>query len=429
MSNMGDPNATLHQTEKLINTSVKALEDIVAFILKKLDEHSEKKMADALIGHHKKGGGLSFVESSDVYTKDLLKAYKAAGIPACVIDNNEFDKQLIVIRDIDSKRANMIRDELLIRKSLIGVTNLKDMAEANKHVNIDYLEGMSTAEIEYMSKQAASNGYTIAPELDKETGTWRMYYQIRDAEKIHLNINKMAWDFTGKYGEQLIAQMEYDIKNKDKVKALTNKKDVDFYIVDPRNQHRTIHIDSESVRFIKDGNIISQADRSDPNFKRELDKMLGKFDNFVLLSEEEYKLSENQRDRLIKKRNKRPRVNYKEKSTRDKQEAVMKETIREKFNPMKGNQPKLYEKVYNGEMPYDEFFDISKLDPALPEEVKNEIVQHLNDYVKRVQEYEFGTYDYEKDKPLDSIIEDLGDSEEHNTPIDDRGHNERDDLM
>lgn len=293
---------------EVTNLSKRALEELIDKIRKQNAANKEDELLEdgtmALVNLVKKidkdNAQLMSLPIADEDVAIMKEQFKKQDITFAVWDVGFDDMQMFWFANTDQRKAELAVMQAQAERGLISDINPDIFFNNMLSDNVGTLSGLSNVELELFRFHAKRNGLLFTSVA--ENGLNTVVYNLETADKAKKTAADVLWDQVGSEGELIRKQIEYKITNRQAVNRAFLDGEREYYIVNASHPANYIHITARDFEYYKQSKKVYDVSRSTPSFMDRAIQAVNGFDNPVLLSKEEFALSNpEQLATLIKK--------------------------------------------------------------------------------------------------------------------------------
>ena len=343
----------------------------------------------------------------DEFVADMKRHLNELGVACIVWDaGNGDDSKLFIIRDIDQQKAEFATKLVMAEHGQQTQFEKDEFVNMTPKSELACVSGLSIHEFELFREKAKDNGLKYAATVDEKNQV-SILYNFNDKEKLEQSIKQMTWNMTGRNGDEYEAVYRTKVEAQEYMKTMYKKKAQPMYLVDARHPERVLKIDKEDLalclHYDKDLSKETNFENaitlkiSDKKYVVQLNEMIAKLEEPVVISEKEFRDREKVLQRKVPKLDQEWEA--KEAPYRDLYDEKLKSEHEYRLNGMS---------VFEHPFSFTEFveqevvFGDNELKPTVTE--LKEIDEHVRDSMVQVKNYQY----YEpKDNQLQKILEEV----------------------
>lgn len=302
-------NQVLKMGGNFIRSGAEFIEELLKILEKNAIDDPNK---NTLINHMKNGGKTYSAVVKDEDVGDLKRHLTEQNVAFVFMPIPGDNAKLMVCRDIDKERTEFATKLLAAERGLIFEFDKHEFINMTPAREMACISGLSLMEYE-LFREKARECFTKDSEGNKQTlkyaatiddkGNVSILYNINNKDLLDLATKKMAWQLTGRNGDEYQTSYETKIEAQEALKKLYKNDLKEGYIVDAHDPNRILKIEDDKLLFcrhydpnktkeenFKDAQVYEFKDKE---FVSNLNQLIKKFEQPVLIKEKEFKNREN----------------------------------------------------------------------------------------------------------------------------------------
>lgn len=376
--------------QRATNDLLSHIEAITKIIGEYIRDNSDTKLEKVLRKYLEDGGIPAFIHTP-YYYKELCDELTKRNIPHLESSPKENDGRIVFARAKDLELVKVIYEEILKEKSFSKEISKREMMDMKYGETLHAIKGIDDVELQVLRRKAEQMYITISTEKTLD-GKYIVYYDSEKAPEMMKAVMNMTWDLTGTFGQKQRAQMQYDIENRQNIFESVQMGAKDFYVTSGRNINETIQINKDGYIFMKDNLILERGSRNEPEFQKNLWKLIEQINEPILLNEAEHSLSEKEREKIINTRRRyRPFITKEEYELRNKELEII-ALLERKLALDSPEQTEVSIDFYNHQISFAQHEALEVINKENNIEKTEEVKEHIEEYVEELNSYEFVSF-------------------------------------
>ena len=316
-----------------------------------------------------------------------------------------------------------LKKEALIERADIREVSLSELRGDNYKKELGVISGVDDVHLDMIRKKA-TNKFTIAV-VSEGKDNHKIYFREKDFQKVGSVIAKTSWELTGTRGEIAKERLNYVLDNIKDIKENIEKK-TPVHIIDANEQTKTLEFNEKELVVYDRNKELERVSRSDPNFEAKVEIALNQMRNPMQLTKDEIELQPDERNAVVKKKNKIPTIS-KETLEIIEKERVAYALLQEKLGVDNDDQTKMLNGLYDGSIDFNTFSVFEDINDRYTEEELDSAKLHAEACLSELSSYNYQSFNVQ-DKTLERVIQELKEDKEfidvNRDGIDDRDQEE-----
>lgn len=299
-----------NQILRLGGNFIRSTAELIEELLKILEKNKMDDPNKYTIAKHIANGGQVYTSNvRDDFVADMKRHLTEQGVAFTFMDINDGDNcKILVIRDIDKKRAEFATKLVMAEHGQMSEFEKDEFINFTPRSELACVCGLGYHEYELFREKAKDNGLKFAATVNKNN-TITILYNVNDKAELDMSMKQMSWNMNGRNGDEYQAAYHTKAESIEYMKTLYKKKAQPMYIVDARHPNKILKVDKEELFMCSqyDDNLSKETNFEnaeikvsirDSKYVPQLNEMLVKFEEPVLITEKEFR----DRNNVIKRK-------------------------------------------------------------------------------------------------------------------------------
>lgn len=228
------------------------------------------------------------IRIADADANDFENLLRKERMVFTVLDKKDDNYKVFLFLEKDQEKIEHAKERLkVLRGNVTELAPDKFFSDVEPD-KVTVLSNVNDVEAELFRYFAKEEGllFSHIPSMDDNPG--QIVYQTKDIEKARKALVAVGWALSGGDGSRIREQVKDYIKGRKLINLAIDNPDKQIYVISKNNPRNAVAINAKGFFVYKDGNIVDEVNRDDPDFAVRCRAICESLSSPVVLTKEEF---------------------------------------------------------------------------------------------------------------------------------------------